>query len=128
MGVFQQAKLRDAQSTMAKCDLDVACGVFARLIAIMGRCLDCSRASRDGVWGSRPATPSRPEEPASLPEHPEPTIRPCVVLKMELHVVCQEPLRPRHQAPSGEMRFGLGWQITVPDLRQPSPRPGSLSF
>lgn len=98
MGVFQQAKLRDAQSTMAKCDLDVACGVFARLIAIMGRCLDCSRASRDGVWGSRPATPSRPEEPASLPEHPEPTIRPCVVLKMELHVVCQEPLRPRHQA------------------------------
>jgi len=33
---------------------------------------------------------------------------------------------PRH--PSGEMQFGLGWQITVPDLRQPSHRPGSLSL
>lgn len=56
MGDFQQAKLRDAQSIMAKCDLDVACGVFARLIAIMGRRLDSRLFSCIARW--RPGIPT----------------------------------------------------------------------
>jgi hypothetical protein len=78
MGVFQPVKSRDAQSSMAKCDMDVARAVLREADCLHGpswTCLSivlvhCAMASGDPDR----QTPSRPEEPASLPEHREPTI------------------------------------------------------